>query len=77
MNTKRIRDKLPKIITEEIAEIVGIHFGDGSMGIYNNTHVITYTFDLDHIQYADYVYFIFDEALNICHTYYFSKKGNF
>ncbi len=50
----------------ELAEIVGIHFGDGYMShTSNHTYILTYAFDAREPQYAAYVKELFEKTLGI------------
>lgn len=57
--------KFPEEMSPEIAEIIGIHFGDGSMGKYKTTYKIRYSFNLRDKLYVDYVSLLFLKVFNV------------
>ncbi|MBW2977990.1 hypothetical protein KY331_04050 [Candidatus Woesearchaeota archaeon] len=58
--------KLPKEISCDLAELVGIHFGDGYMqNKHNSTYRLEYNFNIRDKKYADYVFSLFYKLFNI------------
>lgn len=69
--------KLPTKMSKELAELVGIHFGDGRMSKdINYTYVIDCTLNRRDIQYAEYVKELFYKIFNINMKVYKSKSKN-
>ena len=58
--------KLPKEMSEELAEFLGIHLGDGSMSKdYRYTYKVTYTCNSAEVQYAQYITDLFERLFNV------------
>lgn len=68
--------KLPKIMSIDLAEIIGIHFGDGSMQNYNYTHKIDYTSNIAEIQYIQHIGKLFKKVFNVNLQQYSDIKKN-
>ncbi len=57
--------KLPDSMSLELAEIIGIHFGDGCMTHHKTTHRIMYSINSRDASYADYIHSLFLKVFNI------------
>lgn len=58
--------KLPKEMSKELAELIGIHFGDGLMdNRHNYTYRIYYTCNISEKQYANYIINQFKKLFNV------------
>jgi DNA-binding transcriptional regulator WhiA len=57
--------KFPAEMSPELAEIIGIHFGDGCMTHHKTTHRILYSFNSRDKLYVDYVSSLFWKIFNI------------
>jgi hypothetical protein len=61
--------KLPDDMSEELAEIVGIHFGDGYMKIRpRRTYILTYALNSDDTDYIHHVSGLFHDVFGITLT---------
>lgn len=56
--------KLPREMSKELAEFIGIHFGDGCMHISNFTYRIYYSFNVRDKEYVFYVKNLFYSLFN-------------
>lgn len=58
--------KFPKKMSEELAELIGIHFGDGSMdNKHNYTYKLSYACNIVEKQYANYLINKFQKLFNV------------
>jgi hypothetical protein len=71
--------ELPHQISNDLAEIIGIHFGDGYMTKkYRYTYKITYTCNLLEEQYVEHILNLFSKIFNISlKIYRIPDKGCF
>lgn len=58
--------KLPNELSSELAELIGIHFGDGSMHKnYRYTYRLTYTSNISEKQYSEHINTLFKKIFNV------------
>jgi intein/homing endonuclease len=57
--------ELPKKMSKELAELVGIHFGDGCMNISNFTYRVYYSFNMRDKEYLLYVKDLFYRLFDV------------
>ncbi len=55
---------LPSHMSVELAEFLGIHFGDGSIQINKNTYRIAYCFNIKEIQLIEYTKILFNKLFH-------------
>jgi intein-encoded DNA endonuclease-like protein len=68
---------LPTEMSEQLAEVVGIQFGDGSLqNRYNCTYKIGYTLNLRDSEYADYVQLLLFNCFHVNFTRKIDSKRN-
>ncbi len=65
--------KFPDEMSENLAEIVGIHFGDGSMSKHNSTYRIRWCLNTRDVLYANYTLILFKN----CFGMNMKKMANF
>jgi len=71
------RIKLPKEMSVELAELIGIHFGDGSMSqTHNNKYRLTYTCNSLEKQYAKHIANLFKQLFDVSIKIKENKKKN-
>lgn len=56
--------KFPNKMSNELAELVGIHFGDGHMSKYNYTYRLHYTCNIKEEKYSKYIIVLFKKLFN-------------
>ena len=69
--------RLPKKMSRGLAELIGIHFGDGSMSNkYNYSYKIVYSCNIEERGYADYISESYKRSFKIDLKKYINKKKN-
>ena len=69
--------KIPLNLSENICELIGIHFGDGHMTEqWNHTYKISYCFNIRDRKYSNYINNLFKKVFGTTLISYESKNKN-